>query len=148
MRYLTTASVNMWPSCPRCQANLLTNGKYWMHVTTYNGTQCYTDLTEEIEERRRAVRLARQQIFFDSLSYGHLNTAATLLVGLDPVDINFRAPLGGRTPLHFCAMQNDAEGISFLLSHGADKNQRDDAGLLAMDYAKSHNALNAAERLA
>ncbi|KAJ6520497.1 hypothetical protein C8R45DRAFT_955367 [Mycena sanguinolenta] len=148
MHYLTTASVNSWTSCPQCQTNLLTNEKYWMHVTTHNGTQCYTDLTEEIEERRRAVRLARQQIFFDSLGYGHLNAAAALLAGSDPVDINFRAPLGGRTPLHFSAMRNDADSITFLLNHGADRHQRDDAGLLAIDYARSCNALNAAERLA
>jgi hypothetical protein len=62
-------------------------------------------------------------------------------------------------------MNNDVDGISFLLrylaqgsvravcflltvcSHGANKNQTADDGLLAIDYARSCNALNAVERL-
>ncbi|KAJ7238515.1 hypothetical protein B0H12DRAFT_92718 [Mycena haematopus] len=148
MSHLITASLDSWASCPKCQANVLTNEKYWIQVTTNSGNQSSADLTEEVEERRLAVRLARQQIFFDSLSYGHLNIATFLLAGSDPVDVNFRTPLGGRTPLHFCAVRNDVEGISFLLNHGADKHKKADDGLLAIDYAKSHNALKAAERLA
>ncbi|KAF8204200.1 hypothetical protein K438DRAFT_550903 [Mycena galopus ATCC 62051] len=148
MRYLTTAPTNLWAFCPTCQANLLTDGRYWVHVCTNSGNRCYTDITEEVEERRQAVQLARLQIFFDSLSHRNLHIAGGLLTGPDSVDVNFQTPLGGLTPLHFCAMNDDAEGISFLLSHGADKHQRAEDGLLPVDYAKSHNALNAAERLA
>jgi len=147
LRYLTTAPINSRACCPKCQANLLTDGRYWVHVTTTSGAQCYTDITTDVKERFEAVRLARQQILLDFLSFRNLNFAATLLTGPDSVDINFRTPNGGWTPLHFCAMRNDVAGIDFLLSHGADKQQTAEDGLLAIDYAKSYNALNAVERL-
>ncbi|KAJ7811774.1 hypothetical protein B0H14DRAFT_1465593 [Mycena olivaceomarginata] len=147
MRHLTISPIDSRGYCPTCQASLLTKKRYWVHVTTNSGSQCYTDITDDVEEQFLAVRRARQQIFFDSLSIRNLTIAATLLAGPDSVDVNFRTPLGGRSPLHFCAMNNDVDGISFLLSHGANKNQTADDGLLAIDYARSCNALNAVEWL-
>ncbi|KAJ6541704.1 hypothetical protein B0H19DRAFT_321972 [Mycena capillaripes] len=147
-RWLTAASFNSRACCPKCTATLLTNDLYWFHVTTNTGNQCYTDITKEVEERFTQVGLARQQIFFESLIARNLNIAAFLLEGPGAVDVNYHTPEGGRTPLHFCAMYNDVAGINFLLSHGADKHQMADDGLLPIDYAKSNNAPDAVERLA
>ncbi|KAJ7605061.1 hypothetical protein DFH06DRAFT_271991 [Mycena polygramma] len=148
MRWLATASTNLRPCCPTCHANLLSDNRYWVHVTTNTGNKSYTDITKEVEERFLAVRLARQQIFFDCFStLRHLDIAPLLLAGPDAVDVNYRAPIGGWTALHLCAMRNDVAGVNFLLSHGADKSRLDDNGLLAIDCAKSINALGVVEQL-
>ncbi|KAJ7045116.1 hypothetical protein C8F04DRAFT_1249559 [Mycena alexandri] len=147
MRFLTTAPIGSRGSCPKCGGNLLTDHRYWVNVTTNAGNQCYTDMTKEVEERFAAVRLARQQILFDFLNSGNLNLAAPLLTGPYAVDVNYRTPSGGFTPLHVCATYNNVAGINLLLSHGADQHQKSDEGFMAIDYANANNALAAVTQL-
>ncbi|KAJ7762297.1 hypothetical protein DFH07DRAFT_813810 [Mycena maculata] len=146
LNYITTAPVNARPFCPLCQANLLTSDRYWVHATTHTGDQCFTDMTEDIEERWVAIRPARQQLLIDMLGIRNVPAVLTLLTN-PQVDVNYRSTLGGFTPLHFCATRNDVAAIDLLLSHGADKHLKSDDGLMAIDYAKSNKAWDAAMRL-
>ncbi|KAJ7146384.1 hypothetical protein C8R44DRAFT_13583 [Mycena epipterygia] len=148
INYITIAPPNGRACCPQCLADLLTNGRYWVHVTTNTGNQCYTDMTQEVEARLLAVRQARQQIFIDFMYSRNIPLAASLLTGPEAVDVNFRAPNGGFTVLHYCAMYNDVAGINLLLSHGADKFQKNDSGLLPIDCARMNNARDAEAQLA
>ncbi|KAJ7726415.1 hypothetical protein B0H16DRAFT_1592904 [Mycena metata] len=151
MVFLTTAPVASRASCPKCGGNLLSDdSRYWVNVTTNAGNQCYTDMTDEVEERFATVRLARQQILFEFINSGNINLinlAASLLTGPDAVDVNYRTPSGGFTALHVCAVYNNIAGIDFLLSHDADRHQKSDEGFMAIDYAKANKSLAAVTRL-
>ncbi|KAJ7447263.1 hypothetical protein FB451DRAFT_1290863 [Mycena latifolia] len=147
MNYITTAPPNARACCPQCQANLLTGDRYWVHVTTNSGNQCYTDLTKDVEDRLLAVRLARQQIFIDMIAYRNFQVAISLLTGPEAVDVNGRTPIGGFNPLHFFAINNDVLGIDFLLSHGADRDNKNDADLSPIECARSSGAWDAVTRL-
>ncbi|KAJ7665646.1 hypothetical protein B0H17DRAFT_1210876 [Mycena rosella] len=128
-------------------ADLLISDRYWVHATTHTDTEGQTDLTENVEERLFAVRQARQQIFIDMLASRSFQIAASLLAGPEPIDVNCPTPAGGFTPLHFFAMLDNVLAIDFLLSHGADKGLKNEAGLLPIDCARSNNAWNAVTRL-
>ncbi|KAJ7511833.1 hypothetical protein B0H11DRAFT_716743 [Mycena galericulata] len=115
MNYITTAPADTRAFCPQCQANILTKERFWVHATTHTGNECYTDMTDDIEQQLLALRTARQQILIDMLSYRNFQIAAPLLVGPEAVDVNYRSTKGGFTPLHVCAVQNDVEAIDLLL---------------------------------
>ncbi|KAJ6604959.1 hypothetical protein B0H10DRAFT_629298 [Mycena sp. CBHHK59/15] len=145
MNYLVVAPGDGWAHCPRCRANMLTRNRLWVDIADNAAPNpSYLDLTEEVEARRHAVRQAKEQVFRDMLVTRNFLVAASLLTGPDAVDVNCRSPLTGQTMLHFCAMANDVDGVAFLLQNGADKSLLDDAGLLAIDRARSNNAWNSA----
>ncbi|KAJ7084751.1 hypothetical protein C8R43DRAFT_1051753 [Mycena crocata] len=147
MAYITTASHNQRVSCPQCSANLLTEEQYWVFVTTSDGRQCYTDMTAEVTNHLLVVRKVRERILLDLLIGKNYPAAALLLIGPDAVDVNHRIDMGGLTPLHYCAMYNNVPALDLLLSHGANKELRDDAGNLPIDCAKTHAAWDAVKRL-
>ncbi|KAJ7083406.1 hypothetical protein B0H15DRAFT_425231 [Mycena belliarum] len=148
INYISTTPPNKRTCCPQCNQPILTDDRYWVFVTTNSGSECYTDITKDVEDRLSVMRLARQQILIDVLAYHRNLSLATVLVsGPNAVDVNYPTPTGGFTPLHLFAKANDVTGIDFLLSHGADKELRDDAGLTPVECARSSGAWDALQRL-
>lgn len=51
---------------------------------------------------------------------------------------------GGRTPLHYAALANDADAVSQLLAEGADPNVADRLGFTPLHFAAQEGAIAAA----
>ncbi|KAJ7608771.1 hypothetical protein FB45DRAFT_945880 [Roridomyces roridus] len=148
MRFLIRAPFNLRPCCPSCRSNILNEGQYSVLATTTAGHEGLTDMTDDVEKLFDTIRIAKQQILMDMLAGRQFHIVEhELLTGPGKIDVNYRSPEGGFTPLHLSALKNDVQAIDLLLRLGADKHIKSDKNWAAIDFARMNSAFDAVKRL-
>lgn len=138
-------------TCPHCRKNVLSpQGTFIVNVRNEGGLTEGFDMGREIDEELHLEanpELKREQAFLTLIQLRDFEEAETLLQGLDEaggkVDVNACFEGGQTTALHMAAMNDDVEALRLLLSHGADKDRRNEDGLTVLDLADTVGAVRA-----
>lgn len=139
-------------TCPHCQENVLSpQGTFIVNVRNEGGLTEGFDMGREIDEEMHLEanpELKREQAFLTLIQLRDFEEAERLLLGSDDgeggrVDVNACFEGGQTTALHMAAMNDDVDALRLLLSHGADKERRNEDRLTALDLAESVGAVRA-----
>ncbi|EGN99862.1 hypothetical protein SERLA73DRAFT_180111 [Serpula lacrymans var. lacrymans S7.3] len=136
--------------CPLCRQNTLDrNGRFIVDVRNEGGFTGGMDLGEEIDEELYldAHPEERYKIAFLGFMAQSDFDEAGLVLREHGVDVNSAYVPGGQTAMHMAALNDDVEGIQFLLQNGANPHTKDDTGMIPLDLARDVDAGRAVSML-
>ncbi len=128
-----------------CGRDILTHGKLVVTVRNEGGVTCNFDLGTDLEEQRTLEgdpEALANESFLSFMLQGDEEAAQAMLD--KGAHVNAVHHVIGITALHLVAMNNDAAGIRFLLSRGADTEVRASNGQTPLEYAIAEGAHEAA----
>ncbi|KAH7919733.1 ankyrin [Leucogyrophana mollusca] len=126
--------------CPLCRQNTLNQaGEFIVDVRNEGGFTGGFDLGETIDEEifmDANPQEQHNQAFLSMMAFSNHEDAETML-NEHGADVNCTYPTGGQTAMHMAALNDDLEGVQFLLRHGARTDIRDEGGMTPLDMARS-----------